>query len=151
MISVSCVKMSFKPGFWGKKRSQHVYKMHRRAVEHDDGRLFITRELRRRSLSYSRWYIDIYLHYIHTTRRENVIARARWTIREFRMPLRPYLFQNNIDRWLLMTFQINYLSTYNNYTGDELWTFWALSARKKVIRLSKSKRDVMAIYWLAGN
>jgi len=50
--------------FGGKKRSRHVYKMHRHAVEHDDGRLFITRKLRRRSLSYSRWYIDVYLHYV---------------------------------------------------------------------------------------
>lgn len=128
MISVSCVKMSFKSNFWEKKRSQHIYKMHRRAVEHDDGRLFITRELReKKSFIFPMIYRRLLA--LHTTRRENVIARVRRTIRwEFRMPPHPYLFQDSINCWLVMTFQINKLSTYNNYTGDKLWT--ALSVRK---------------------
>lgn len=67
----SYVKRSFNRA----SRRRHVYKMHdRHAVEHDDGRLFITRELRKRSLSYSGWYIDVYLCYMRDG--EKMLLRA---------------------------------------------------------------------------
>lgn len=51
---------------------------------------------------------------LHTTRRENVIARVRPTFRwEFSMlPRRPCPFQDGINHWLDMTFQTNHLSIY---------------------------------------
>lgn len=66
----SCVKRSFNRA----SRRRHVYKMHRHAVEHNDGRLFITHELRKRSLSYSAWYIDVYLCYMRDG--EKMLLRA---------------------------------------------------------------------------
>lgn len=71
--------MSFKTSFQGKKRSRHVYKMHRSAVEHEwrtaihhsarvaEKKSFILPMIYRRLLA------------LHTTRRENVIARVRRT------------------------------------------------------------------------
>lgn len=151
MISVGflCVKMSFKTSFQGKKRSRHVYKMHRSAVEHEwrtaihhagvaEKKSFIFPMIYRRLLA------------LHTTRRENVIARVRRTFwREFRMPPRPpCLSQNGIDHWLVMTFQINHLSTSDNYIGDKLRT--GIPVRKKRARFLIKRcieRDAMATCW----
>jgi len=102
----SVLKRRLNRAFEGKKRSWHVYKMHRRAVEHDDRRLFITRELRR-SLSYSRWYIDIYLQYVRHVGKMLLRASVETFRWEFRMLRRVSVPGRHR---LVMTFQVNQLS-----------------------------------------
>lgn len=86
-------------------RRRHVYKMH--AVEHDDGRLFITRELRKEVFHIP---VDISTFTCATCgmERKCYCARPSTFQREFRMlPRRPCLFQVGIDRRLVMTYKIN--------------------------------------------
>lgn len=141
--------MSFKTSFQGKKRSRHVYKMHRSAVEHEwRTAIHHARVAEKKSFIFPMIYRRLLA--LHTTRRENVIARVRRAFwRGFRMPPRhPCLFQDGIDRWLVMTFQINHLSTSDNYIGDKLRT--VLPIRKKRPRFSIkrcTKRDAMATCW----